>query len=144
MTEERGKSSWVDDRVFERDGIVVQVRKLQIAKPRFDYLVGRRTDRGISRFVPCWSEGSGKGAIRVKPTAQLVFSLIEEAEQYVRDELQYIEDCLIERRQSHEQRELNRGRPRPHRGLSGGPGSGKTARKRANRAGRLKEDRHGG
>lgn len=138
---ERDKVPWVDDRCFERDGLVVQVRKLPLSWPRFSLLIGRRTEKGISRFLPLWSERGAQ--VRIKPTAAVLGALVGEAEDYIRGELQYAEDSYLQRQQARELRELDRDRPRARRGLSGGPGSGKTARKRANRLRRLREGGNG-
>jgi hypothetical protein len=133
------KVDWIEDRVFERDGIKVVVQKLPLRWPRYSVFVGVDKGEHVSRFMPLRS--SGQGRITVDRISNTVAELLLEAEEYVQGELQYLEDTKIERVQDREFTHLMKEKPRGRRGLSGGPGSGKTARKRANRQKRMKEER---
>jgi len=133
---DRPKVEWIEDRVFERDGIVVVVNKLPLWRPRYSLSVGfRRADRDETdrpgRFFSIWSQGQGK--IKISRMAGVLFELSTEAEDYVSGELQRLEDDRTDQVRAREQRGMDRGKTKPLQGLSGGPGSGKTARKRANK-----------
>lgn len=132
---DRPRVEWVLDKSFEKDGITVQVTKLPLHRPRYSVSVGRTMEHGTSKNMALRSEGKGQIAIlRVSIT---VYELLGEAEDYVQSELQYAEDQWVETRQFHESKDMNRGKKRSPVGLSGGPGSGKTARKRENRRKRM-------
>jgi hypothetical protein len=133
---DRPKVDWVEDRKFEREEIFVQVNRLPLRRPRFSLSVGRTMDEDrISRYFPLRSSGQGK--IEIERISHILSTLLAEAEDYVQSELQYNEDTFQENRQFHEARGMAKDKKRAPVGLSGGPGSGKTARKRANRQKRL-------
>jgi len=126
---QRPKVDWTDDKKFEKDGLCVVVRKLPLRWPRYALIVGVRSEIGVGRFIPVRAFGKGKIELeRVTPT---LVELLTEAEDYAQSELQLIEDERIEERQRYETRDMNRGKPRAVVGLSGGPHSGKTAKRRA-------------
>jgi hypothetical protein len=132
------KVEWVEDKRFERDGLCVTVQKLPLRWPRYSIAVGIARDANyVARYMPVRVTGKGK-LVLVNPVSQVLTNLMVEAEEYILSELQYLEDLVIEARQSQEQQEIGKDKPRPRVGLSGGPGSGKTARKRVNKLKRQK------
>lgn len=129
------KANWEIEKTFEKDGIVVQLSKLPLRWPRFSYTVcarGGKDGDKIMRFMPVFARGKGK--IEIERKAAAIHALVAEAEEYVRAHLQALEDRKIEKKQFYERKELQRGKPKAKRGLSGGPGSGKTDRRRQRRA----------
>ena len=129
--DDRPRVDWVDDKRFTKDGLSVQVRKLPLRWPRYSIAVGTLVNENTLRFIPL--RAAGKGKIVLDRVGAALAALIAEAEDYVWSELQYLEDQRIEERLHDEARELNRDKPRAKVGLSGGPNSGKTARKKANK-----------
>lgn len=132
---DRPRVEWVVDKSFEKDGITVQVTKLALRRPRYSVSVGRTMEHGTSKNMALRSEG--KGQISILKVSVTVYELLCEAEDYVQSELQYAEDQWVETQQHFEDRDMNRGKKSAPVGLSGGPNSGKTARKRENRRKRM-------
>ena len=135
MTDDRQRLEWKEDKRFEKDGLCVIVQKLALRRPKYSLYLGKIMEKGISRYFPIFSEG--KGQIAVKRVGVPLYDLIAEAEDYIQSELQILEDNWVEDRQFHENRSANRGKRGPQIGLSGGPNSGKTARKKENKRKRL-------
>jgi len=142
MNDNRKKAEWFEDKKFERDGLCVAVQKLPLYHPRYSLIMGtpKSGDSGdfVSRFIPIFSKG--QGLIEIKRVSNALAELTLLAEEYILSELQYLEDTRIETNQRYEERDLNKGKPRAQVGIGGGPGSGKTARKRANRAARMAKE----
>jgi len=135
--DDRPRVEWVVDKSFEKDGVTVQVNKLPLRRPRYSVSVGRTMEKGTSKFMALRSEG--KGQISILKVSGTAYELLCEAEDYVQSELQYAEDQWVETQQHFETKDMNRGKKRAPVGLSGGPNSGKTARKRENRRKRMAE-----
>lgn len=131
------KVDWIEDKRFERDGLCVVVQKLPLRRARYSCFVGRPMEKGISKYLPIFSEGTG--SITIKRVGAIISDLLYEAEEYILGELQYQEDNWIEQRQFHEGKSLNRDKKRTPVGL-GGPNSGKTARKKENRRKRMADE----
>lgn len=132
---DRQKVEWVENKRFERDGICVVVNKLPLHRPKFSVAVGRLMEKGVSKFLPIFSHG--RGSVEIDRVSEIVIHLLREAEEYIQSELQYLEDCNISNNQFYENKEMNKDKPRARVGLSGGPNSGKTARKRENKRKRM-------
>lgn len=132
---DRPRVDWEEDKRFERDGFCVVVQKLPLRKPQYSVFVGRPMEKGISRYLPIYSKGQGQ--ITVQRVSTTIFDLLEEAEDYIQSECQRQADGWVEEQQYYEQRSMNRGKKKGPVGLSGGPGSGKTARKRESRRKRM-------
>lgn len=131
------KAEWEHEKTFERNGVVLQLQRLPLRWPRFSYTIcvrgGKEGDK-IMRFIPV--RGQGQGKIKVESLAATIHDLVAEVEEYVSEQLQKLEDTKIENQQTFEQRTIHRESPRYRPGLSGGPGSGKTDRRRQRRANR--------
>lgn len=119
--QEKEKKEWVEDRVFEDQGMVVRVLRLSLGRPRFSIEVGARVrDRNNTTFVgrrfAVMTSGTGKIQIENRINTEVLSHLIKEAEEYVLTEAQASEDAYIERLQAREQRRQPR-QPRQHAGL---------------------------
>jgi hypothetical protein len=127
----RERVEWVDDKTFEKGDLVVQVRKLPLKRPRFSLGMGSKNHQDPSRtnrFVPLFSHG--QGTIQITSVSHDFWELLKDAEDYVQGQLQAAEDAWVANRQTFEQRDIDRGKPKQRAGLSGGANSGKTEKKR--------------
>jgi hypothetical protein len=103
MYEDRPKVDWAQDRAFEDEHFIIQVTKLPLRWPRYNYTVCCKGKEGkIMRFIPVAAKGQGK--IEVRRTAQQLASLITQAEDYIEQQLQQAEDVNIAERQEREGR----------------------------------------
>ena len=123
----------VIDKTFEADDCVVVVQKLPLRKPRYTFFVGRKKDgRYTPYFAAC--EQVTEGNVVLNLSSSRISKLIQEALDYIRGELQCWHD---EASASYSAKLASAAKPKNrahHPGLSGGPGSGKTAKNRARRA----------
>lgn len=133
------RAEWEDEETFEKDGIILQLRKLPLRWPRFSYSIGMAGKDGQQlRFISV--ETTGKEEVRVDSKADVIAELVARAEEYVRERKQALEDAAATERQ-----DFGGGGGGYHqpRGLSGGPGSGKTARKKGGSRRRGRDDDYG-
>jgi hypothetical protein len=143
MNEEFGKREvqWIVDKQFAADdGLTVQVNKLPLRWPRFSIIVGilrvNGDEQSVSRYMPIMSAGRGQGKIVINPIASKLMELLTQAQDYIQSELQRLEDSALENKIAWEEKSLNKDKPRPRVGLSGGPNSGKTAKRREAKKGK--------
>ncbi len=130
---DRPRVEWKIDKIIKDGELAVQINRKPIRPPQFSYTVGvLRTDKDgreiISRYIPIKCFGRGK--ISVEGRADLIYKLAHEAEEYIQSERQIAEDRWIDASIEFGERKDNKGRPAPTWGLSGGPGSGKTQKRR--------------
>ena len=122
--------NWIKDRVFENNDFVVLVSKLPLRRPRFSINIGMRRGENLQKFMPIQSTGHGLGKVAVKPFASPLYQMLIEVQDYIQSELQRVEDEELEFKLQKETRQMNKDKPKQTAGLSGGFGSGKTARRR--------------
>ena len=122
------------DKTFEADGIAVQVTKTVPGRPFYSIKVGtmrqgkKDGEAFVAPFLPIRVEGKGKRVVR--KVSGTMCSLVEKAEEYIQSESQILEDAWIKRSIEFGERKDNKDQKKPRPGLSGGPGSGKTQRRR--------------
>jgi hypothetical protein len=120
---------WQRDESFSDEGLVVQVNRLPLRRPRFSICISFERDGGHpSRFLPVQSSVE-LGKVAMTDFADRVHALLQLAESHIFQQLQACAEQEQADRIAREQSHANRG-PKPVVGLSGGPGSGKTARRR--------------
>ena len=119
---------WTLDVAFFDEEISVSVNKLPLRRPRFSVSVSCDRGERPSRFLPVQSS-IDLGKATMTSFADRVHKLLQLAETHIAETLQAVADEEIEQKLDRELRQVNRG-PKPVVGLSGGPGSGKTARRR--------------
>lgn len=100
------RSTWTVIKEFEADGILVEVSSNDSPRPRHTVRVGRRGERGTIPFLPLFIEGQGK--VRVVSVAETVAKLLVEAQNFVEERAQAIEDEYLAERISRESRQVER------------------------------------
>jgi hypothetical protein len=129
MSDQQPRVEWQQDESFSDEGLVVQVNRLPLRRPRFSISVSFEKDGGHpSRFLPVQSSVE-LGRVVMTDFADRVHALLQLAESHIFQQLQACAEQEQADRIAREQSHVNRG-PKPVVGLSGGPGSGKTARRR--------------
>lgn len=127
--DERPRVEWQNDRTFEDGDFIVQVTKLPLRWPRFNFTVSMKGQDGkVMRFIPLRTSGQGK--VEVRSVADQIAALIRQAEDYVREQVQQLEDQNIEQRQTREARGMQRDQPRESYGLKKGSREGWKGRRR--------------
>ena len=98
------KRSWIDVRIFERDGVAVRVTKLDApGRPRYSMDLGRMVEpktegpKFFSSHIPVMSEGTGKIVLSNTFSTSVLAELIFDAREYVLVLLQQAEDSWIDR-----------------------------------------------
>jgi hypothetical protein len=81
--------TWAEDRAFEGNGMRVLVNKLPLnRRPHYSIAVGRiAPDNGTMKFIPVVATGTGD-QVDVAPVDQQLGSLLKQALDYIRDEIQ--------------------------------------------------------
>lgn len=139
VSDQQPRVEWETDETFRDEDIIVQVNCLPLRRPRFSISISFERDGGHpSRYIPVKSSVD-LGKVQMTDFADRVHALLQLAESHVFQRLQAASEAELAAKISREQRQANRG-PKPVVGLSGGPGSGKTARRReAKRAARVQD-----
>jgi len=88
--------TWTEDRAFDGNGIRVQVNKLPLSRrPHYSLAVGRiAPDGGMMKFMPVMANGSGE-QIDVTPIGSQLSALVQQAEAYIRAEIQNAERAWL-------------------------------------------------
>jgi hypothetical protein len=114
----RPKPNWKVIKEFEENGILVEVSASDGYRPRYTVRVGRRGERGTIPFLQLFVEGQGK--VRVRPVADIVARLLDEAEKHVEDLAQQWENEYLEQRIAREDRQVQKeGKKRKSSGYKG-------------------------
>ncbi len=102
------KINWSVVETFEdgEGGLVVEVSASDAPRPRYNFRVGRRGERGLIPFIPVFTEG--QGSIRVVSSVEKLGLLIERAEEFVREKVQAHEDEYVARRIEREMKQVAR------------------------------------
>jgi hypothetical protein len=83
---------WMDDKTFERAGVVVTVRKLPVARPKWSIEISTRTPRGDKgRFIPVHLHKEDGHLVVEEVDTDTMVDLVEEAEDYILQE-----SCKVE------------------------------------------------
>lgn len=122
--------NWIKDRVFENNDYVVVVNKLPLRRPKFSISIGVRRGERLHNFIPIQTTGHGFGKIGVVQFASPLYQMLTEAQEYIQSESQRTEDEEIQAKIDREAQQMNKTKPKQIAGLSGGFGSGKTAKRR--------------
>jgi hypothetical protein len=129
MNEQQPQVQWSEDEVFSQDGVTVRVNCLPLRKPQFSVSVTFEVGgRNPSRFLPVRSDVK-LGKVVLQEVSTVLHSLMQQAEFHIWEKTQAAVDEQTVARIERERSQLERG-PKPVKGLSGGAGSGKTARRR--------------
>lgn len=140
MNEQKPRVEWTIVKAFvdEASGLVVQVSKLALGRPRYNISIGaRRADQEgiVSRFIqPALTVENAKATARFDGMA--LARIFDEATLFVQDEVQKNEDAWIARKMEREERQLERETRGPQKkgGLSQFSDGSKTAREAGKKA----------
>lgn len=127
--------------VFDKDsGLVVRISRADGFRPRFSLQIGkllvdRNNPKGEPRFIRHLGvfARAENGVVAVEKFHTILAQLLEEAHQFIHRTSQQREDEIIETKQSHEKRQLDRDKPKHKPGL-------KEIAKRDKRAAELRKE----
>lgn len=113
------KVSWVPDRKFSQDSIVVTVWKLPLRRPQFRFEIGckGKEEGQVYRQFSVRSEGKGKLTFLHAWDPDVASNLVAQALEYIYGERQANEDEFIDRQTAWEQKGLAKDKPKQKLGL---------------------------
>ena len=127
--QQQPRVAWYEGAVYSSNGTTVRVNVLPLRVPQFSVTLSYETEgKNPSRFlrVNC---RYNLGQVTVDPFDETVHGLMQQAFMFISEKAQEAADLHMASRIEREKSQLERG-PKPVKGLSGGAGSGKTAKRR--------------
>jgi len=127
--QQRPRTEWYEGAVYSSNGTTVRVNVLPLRIPQFSVTLSYEVEgKNPSRFlrVNC---RYNLGKVTVDPFDETVHGLMQQAFMFIAEKSQEAADSHMVTRIEREKSQLERG-PKPVKGLSGGAGSGKTAKRR--------------
>lgn len=104
---------WIHARTFRDKDLVVHVNKLPLRYPKYSIVIAVDKKERESKFLPISKVGQGM----ISTDVSRIMNLLSEADEFIRSEMQAQEDQVIADRLEREQRDLDRGKPKPKMGL---------------------------